>query len=188
MYLIFDVETNGLPKSFDAPPEEFPRVIQLAFQLYDEQRNLVDEFCQLIKPDGWEIPDEEFWFDNGYSTEKNLAEGMLIVQAMDRLLDAIGRARYRIAHNISFDSKVIRGELLRLNNPIEFPANKICTMMKSTKFCAIPSERGFKWPKLQELHKKLFDTQFDSAHDALADVKATAKCFFELLDRKVIVL
>lgn len=39
---------------------------------------------------------------------------------------------------------------------------------------------GFNGPILQELHNHLFNEDFDGAHDALADVKATARCFFEL--------
>jgi len=43
-----------------------------------------------------------------------------------------------------------------------------------------------KFPTLEELHTVLFGENFQGAHDALADVRATAKCFFELLRRNVI--
>ena len=59
-------------------------------------------------------------------------------------------------------------------------------MQASTDYCAIPSNSpygGYKWPKLEELYRKLFGCMFDNAHDALADVEATKKCYFELLDR-----
>jgi len=52
--------------------------------------------------------------------------------------------------------------------------------MKSTNYCGILGEYGVKWPKLRELHIKLFGTEFDGAHDASADIAATKKCFFEL--------
>ena len=38
MYLIFDTETTGLPKRFDAPitdTDNWPRCIQIAWQLHD---------------------------------------------------------------------------------------------------------------------------------------------------------
>ena len=38
----------------------------------------------------------------------------------------------------------------------------------------------FKYPKLWELHKKLFDEYFIWAHDAMTDVEATLRCFVEL--------
>jgi len=53
-------------------------------------------------------------------------------------------------------------------------------MESSTNYCAIQGPYGYKWPKLSELHYKLFRTGFDEAHDAAVDIKATAKCFWEL--------
>lgn len=44
------------------------------------------------------------------------------------------------------------------------PKNKICTMESTTDFCAIKGPRAYKWPKLSELHYKLFSTGFDQAH------------------------
>lgn len=55
-----------------------------------------------------------------------------------------------------------------------------CTMQASTNLCKIPGPYGFKYPTLQELHKHLFEVGFDGAHDAMVDVLACAKCFFEL--------
>ena len=56
----------------------------------------------------------------------------------------------------------------------------------SEKFCKIPGKYGYKWPTLSELHLKLFDFDFEGAHDALLDVKACAKCLFELERKKVV--
>ncbi len=58
--------------------------------------------------------------------------------------------------------------------------NKICTMEKTTIFCAIDGPYGYKWPKLSELYYKLFRTGFKEAHNAAIDITATAKCFWEL--------
>jgi DNA polymerase III epsilon subunit-like protein len=58
-------------------------------------------------------------------------------------------------------------------------------MLGSTDFCAIVGNYGFKWPKLQELHHILFKKQFEGSHDALVDVRACAKCYFELRKREV---
>jgi hypothetical protein len=48
--------------------------------------------------------------------------------------------------------------------------------------CALPPYKNgaYKWPKLGELHRKLFRTELSEAHDAGVDVTATMKCFFEL--------
>jgi len=53
-------------------------------------------------------------------------------------------------------------------------------MEKSTVFCAINGPMGYKWPTLSELHYKLFNTYYVDKHNAYNDIKATAKCFWEL--------
>jgi hypothetical protein len=53
-------------------------------------------------------------------------------------------------------------------------------MQKSTNFCKIPGPDGFKWPKLSELHIRLFGEDFEDAHDAASDINATAKCFWKM--------
>jgi hypothetical protein len=54
--------------------------------------------------------------------------------------------------------------------------------MKTTvDFCALQGNGlRFKYPKLWELHKKLFGEYFSWAHDAMVDVEATQRCFLEL--------
>ena len=58
-------------------------------------------------------------------------------------------------------------------------------MQGSTDFCAIVGNYGYKWPKLQELHKELFGYPFEGDHDALVDVRACVRCYFELRKREV---
>ncbi len=55
-------------------------------------------------------------------------------------------------------------------------------MIQGTDILKIPSRKGsgYKWPKLEELHNFLFKEGFDGAHDALNDVMATSKCYFEM--------
>src|SRR5690606_26610148 len=95
------------------------------------------------------------------------------------------RCEYLVAHNMSFDMNVVGAEMIRLGVTSPKKLEKICTMKTSTSFCGLPRN---KWPKLEELHEKLFGEKFEDAHDALADVRACARCFFELLNRKVIYL
>jgi DNA polymerase III epsilon subunit-like protein len=54
-------------------------------------------------------------------------------------------------------------------------------MKNSTQYCRINGRYGeYKWPTLSELHKKLFGYDFEKAHNALADIEATAKCFWKM--------
>ena len=59
-------------------------------------------------------------------------------------------------------------------------------MHSTTDFCAIEGYYGHKWPKLEELYFKLFGSNFDNAHSAIADIEATAKCFWELKSRSIL--
>lgn len=100
------------------------------------------------------------------------------------------RSQYLIAHNITFDKGVVGAECLRYNMPEVLEniklIDRIDTMKKTIDFCAIPSQYGFKFPKLSELYFKLFGRNFEDAHDALVDVRAMVECFFELKKREII--
>lgn len=63
---------------------------------------------------------------------------------------------------------------------------KICTMRETIEFCNLPGSHGLKFPKLAELYYKLFAKNFDNAHDAKADIDATAECFWSLKQRGII--
>lgn len=193
MYLFFDTETNGLPKDWKAKMsnvDNWPRIIQFGFQVYDSTRQLVMESKELIVPDGWEIPNAKFWIDNGYSTEQNKLMGVPIHKSLQRFLHYYALSKIMIAHNMNFDYNVVGAEMLRLKLRAENKLERICTMEKTTDFLKLPGGKfgGYKFPKLEELYRFLFKEDFDGAHDALADVRATARCFFELVDRGIIVL
>lgn len=196
--LFFDTETNGLPKNYKASYSDlknWPRVIQLAWQLIDcETEKVIRQGCSLVKPDKWKIPNHpvhgKFWIENGYSTEKNMAEGKPAKILLQDLADAMAEADFLVAHNVTFDTPIVAAEMIRYAVKSGKRLPKYCTMQASTAFCAIPhaNGKGHKWPKLIELHKKLFKVEFDGAHDALADVSACAKCFFELVRLKVLIV
>ncbi len=59
MYLIFDTETTGLPQNFNAPlsdSDNWPRMVQIAWQLHDENGELIENQDYIIKPEGYDIP------------------------------------------------------------------------------------------------------------------------------------
>lgn len=183
MYLLFDTETTGLPKNWKAPVSDvnnWPRMVQLAWLLYDDGGNLLNERDYLIKPEGYTIPENVVKI-HGISTEKALTEGKELRAVLNEFISFIEQANYLVAHNISFDEKIVGCEFVRcsISNPID-SKKKICTMLKSTNYVGIQGQYGYKWPNLSELHYKLFKTNFTEAHNAAADIKATAKCFWEL--------
>jgi DNA polymerase III subunit epsilon len=189
MYLFFDTETTGLPLSWQAPLEDldnWPRLVQLAWILTDESGNDIDNKSRIIKPENFIIPESASRV-HGITTDFATKKGITLKRALTEFKNAIDGAKTVIAHNVSFDEKIIGAEFLRKKVKTGFfDLPKICTMQGSTNFCKIENGHGFKWPKLMELHQILFDESFEGAHDAKADVRACARCFFELRRRGVI--
>lgn len=190
MYLFFDTETTGLPKNYNAPIEDldnWPRLVQLAWQLYNKDGELVSEKECIIKPEGFIIPEQSSNV-HGITTERAISEGVDLTSSLAKFSQAIEDSLVLVAHNINFDEKIIGSEFLRKgidNNLKAIP--KICTMQTTTDLCKIPGSYGrYKWPKLSELHIELFGKDFEDAHDALVDVKACARCFFQLKDRGIL--
>jgi len=183
MYLFFDTETTGLPRNYKAPITDFdnwPRMIQIAWLIYDHRENLLIEKQYIIKPEGFTIPKAASDV-HGITTARAKKEGIALSFALQEFAADLHKAEFILAHNISFDEKIVGAEFLRkeISNTL-FDLPHICTMHTSTDYCKIPGKFGYKWPNLTELYFKLFGKSFDNAHDALADVKACADCFFEL--------
>lgn len=183
LFLFFDTETTGIPLDWRAPAtdlDNWPRVVQLAWELYDESATQLSSAVSLIKPDGFTIPADASRV-HGITTERALADGRDISDVLQEFLLCVPGATL-VAHNIAFDEPVLEAEYFRLGMQTPFAEQrKLCTMLSSTKFCRIRNTRGgLKWPRLEELHTHLFGSAFDGAHDATNDVTACARCFFEL--------
>lgn len=183
MYLFFDTETTGLPRNWKAPVtnlNNWPRLVQLAYLFYDENGNKISGGDFIIKPDGFIIPAAVTRI-HGISHEKAVNEGVLLNDVLLNFQSLIEEAEVLVAHNMSFDEKIVGAEFLRVGMTNSIPAKrKICTMQSTTSFCGLDGPYGYKWPKLSELHYKLFRTGFEEAHNAAVDINATAKCFWEL--------
>lgn len=191
MFLVFDTETTGLPLDYNAPMNDldnWPRVIQLAWALYDKKGTLIDSREDLIKPDGWFIPEEKFWIENGFNQLKSTIEGIPVREALVPFINQIKKTKYLVAHNMSYDYPILGAECIREKLKSGHQPNRICTKDSSTDYCKLPGKYGYKWPTLSELHIKLFGKDFDGGHDAMEDVKACARCLFELIDRKIITI
>lgn len=186
MYLILDCETTGLPKRWDAPVSDvhnWPRAIQVAWSLFDEAGRCLESVLRLVRPDGFEIP-LDVQRIHGITTERALAEGGPIGQVLRELSLAVEKADVLVAHNLKFDERILSAEYIRNNLPLPFGDQKrFCTMERTTDLCRLPGSRGYKWPSLSQLYRELFQTTFEDAHDAGADVAACAKCFLELKKR-----
>ena len=190
VYLFFDTETTGLPKDYNAPSWDLDnwscRLVQLSWIMKDDNQTLLSQGDLIIKPDGFEIPVESSQI-HGITTEIAKEKGVDLKKAVYYFLGACRMADLIVGHNVNYDMHVVGAELIRTwgKDFIEkLPTAD--TMLSSIEFCKIPGKYGYKWPKLMELHNKLFGCDFEDAHNSFADISATEKCFWELRKKKLI--
>ena len=191
MYLIFDTETTGLPKRWDAPisdTDNWPRCIQIAWQLHDEMGNCIEHQDYLVQPKGFNIPYDAEKI-HGISTELAVEQGIPLTDVLDRFKIALSKAKFIVGQNVGFDVNIMGAEFYRSGvstNMDAMPVLDTCTET-TAQLCKIPGGRGgkFKLPTLTELYEFLFGEAFNEAHNATADVEATARCFFELIRKQI---
>jgi DNA polymerase-3 subunit alpha len=191
MYLIFDTETTGLPKNWNAPVEDldnWPRLVQLAWQLHGSKGELIKAGNHIVKPDGFTIPFNSEKI-HGISTKMAEELGKPLDEVLKEFADDLAQTKTIIGHNLDFDVNVMGAEFLRRNmaNVVK-DMPRIDTMRDTVDYCAIPGGRGgkYKFPTLTELHTKLFGEGFGDAHDAAYDVHATTRVFFGLIRERVV--
>ena len=190
LILAFDTETTGLARWKDNPghPAQ-PDIIQIAAILSDSER-IYAEFKALVNPADvhpeWDMGVEAAAV-HGVTREQVELAG-IPTQAMNRvMMGLIDRADHVVCHNVDFDKKMFQIALTR-SGTLALPAldrftNKptYCTMKRATNLCKLPSEKGgYKWPRLSELYQHLFGEGFEGAHDAMNDIRATVRCYWEL--------
>ncbi len=190
MYLIFDTETTGLPKHFNAPisdTDNWPRCVQIAWQLHDEFGKLIEHNDFIIQPDGYNIPFESEKI-HGISTQLSEVKGTPLPEVLSHFNKVLEQATFIIGHNVKFDMNVMGCEFYRMNTETILSEKSVLdTMSEATAaVCQIPGGRHkYKYPTLTELYEHLFDTAFVEAHNATADVEATTRCFFELIRQRI---
>jgi DNA polymerase-3 subunit alpha len=191
MYLIFDTETTGLPKRWDAPitdTNNWPRCIQIAWQLHDDMGKLIEHQDYLVKPEGFNIPYDAERI-HGISTELAEAEGISLAEVLEKFNISLAKAKFIVGQNLGFDINIMGCEFHRIG--VESPMASLPVLDTCTEVTAsllqLPGGRGgkFKLPTLTELHSYLFNRPFAEAHNATADVEATTRCFLELIRREV---
>ncbi|MDE5418405.1 DNA polymerase III subunit alpha [Labilibaculum sp. DW002] len=185
MFLIFDTETTGLPKKWKAPLSDFenwPRMVQLAWQCHDIEGNFLFAKNHVITPDGYTIP-EDVVAVHGITTEIAQEKGIPLKDALLDFMEDVKKSNFIIGHNVSFDINIAGCELLRCEMEEQelVNASSLDTMTGSKEYCDLKRKGQLKNPTLTELHMKLFGVPFAEAHNAAADVEATSRCFLELI-------
>jgi len=186
-YCVLDIETTGLPitQGFDAyhPPYHFEmydpsRMIQLSWLMYDESGAELKSVMRVVKPDGFEILNGEF---HGVTPERAQETGVPVGDVLVELADALRECDAIVGHNAAFDVAIIRSEMCRAGDFIgeerlaKMPVR--CTMKMGKTFLG-----GTKYPKLKDLYKEMFGEEPQLQHDAEADARASAMCFFKMVN------
>jgi DNA polymerase III subunit alpha len=191
MYIVFDTETTGLPKNFDLPytdTDNWPRCVQIAWQLHDDMGRLIEAKDYIVSPNGFDIPYDAERI-HGISTALAEKLGTPLEFVMDKFNEALSKAEFIVGQNVGFDVNVLGCEFVRLDKST--PLHSMPVLDTCTEFTAdllkLPGGRHgrYKLPNLTELHQYLFNIPFSEAHNATADVEATARCFFELVRRRL---
>jgi len=199
MYLFFDTETTGLPTKKSPTDLTQARIIQLGAILTSAEGEILEELNTLVQIGTTPINPYAL-AAHGISAERANAEGISLKEAFEKLHGLTTNSQCLVCHNYNFDFKLIELTAAQIATQYDDPTTSdlmlgdikeipfYCTMVQSKEFCALPfagNRKGFKFPKLTELHTILFEEEFSGVHDAMADVTATMKCFFELRKRGV---
>jgi DNA polymerase III epsilon subunit-like protein len=187
---VFDTETTDLITDWKKPSEgpDQPHIVSLTGLLVDDQtREIVDSVNVLVKPLNWEISEGAF-ATHGITRERAMDEGILEEEALEMFTSLNMRATLRIAHNTTFDNRIVRIAQKRYwpeEDPIfaelmrSWKEDKnlyYCTMMQYTK------KFGGKWPKLTEAYERLIGRPMEDAHSSLGDAKACMEVYFKLIE------
>lgn len=186
MYLIFDTETTGLPKNFNAPitdTDNWPRMVQIAWQLHDKEGRLLENEDFIIRPEGYDIPFSSQRI-HGISTKMAMEEGVDLTEVLLKFKEALSKSKVVVGHNVIFDYNIVGAEFFRkeIANNLQ-TTHSADTMVLGTDYCKLGGGKNgrYKSPRLEELYEKLYGEKFDEAHNAAADVNATAQVFFEMV-------
>ena len=111
--IIFDTETTGLPSRWNAPYNEWPRMVSLAYMLCEDNGKVIDQMELIIKPDGYTIPKEASDI-HGITHEIAEQQGNDLKLVLIKLLTLVEIADLIVFHNQSFDVGIITGEQMRM--------------------------------------------------------------------------
>lgn len=205
-FLVFDTETTGLPKTKYISPSTldlWPYIVQFSYVIYDSSLNdIVLSKDYIIKLPESILISEDCSKIHGITNEISNNNGITINEVLNEFFYYLRGADKLIGHNISFDINMIKIELLRIiHNKLDTPKqiklykfdlhyitnykNIYCTLQESIDFCNIKAINKFgkeylKYPKLIELHQKLFNSSPNNLHNSFNDILVTLRCFMKL--------
>jgi len=191
--LVFDTETTGLlPKGYNVNKSDLknlPYIVQLSFIVYDQETNkVVVTYDSVIKVPETVTITEETSNIHGITNAISRNNGLNIIDALEILKIVIDNVNCIVAHNFDFDINMLSIECMRNYVDIEILKNDpliVCTMKQSKNLCniVVKGRNGnnyVKYPRLEELHDKLFGNKPNNLHNSFNDVIVCLRCYFKL--------
>ena len=190
--LVFDTETTGLfpPRNEIA---KYPYIVQISWFIYDYGDNKIksmnDHIIKLAP--NMVIPQQSIDV-HGITNEIMNTRGIDIQETLFRFVSDIKTCAMIIAHNINFDKRVINVELMRngfSKSLTELRRKEFCTMKKGMDVCKLTMQSYYskkripKFPRLTELHDKLFEKSPKNIHNALIDILMCFRCYYKMTQK-----
>lgn len=177
-HMIFDTETTSLIQNSLQPLKKQPRIVEFfGLVLKDKIEGGFEEVETIYSrfdPEGTPMHPEATKA-TGITSEMLIGEP-LFAKFTTLLKRTIESCDVVVAHNLSFDMAIVDFEMKRANQTVGWPAGRICTVE------ATESMKGYRL-NLGTLHTELFGAGFEKAHSAEHDVRATARCYQELIKK-----
>ena len=185
--LFYDTETTGLISK-----SNFPYIVQFSYIIYDmDTKTIILKYDEIIHlPELIEIPEESTKIHH-ITTVMSKDSTVEILECLKEFIENCKTVDLIVGHNLLFDNQMVIGELKRQNQDdlidVFSKLTFYCTMQETTKFCNILattkmlSRKYIKYPKLIELHDKLFgeNTLTIPLHNSFNDVMVCFKCYFK---------
>ena len=205
--LVFDTETTGLPKSKIISPDtlnQWPHIVQFSFVIYDTELNdIVVAIDNIVKlTDTGIVISEDSIKLHGITHEISQTKGVKLSKLLHMFCTYLKNVDVLVGHNVSFDINLVKIEILRLIYSSHISDDKIikyknnlhvltnftnvyCTMQNAIEFCGIKLTDKFgkeynKFPKLMELHQKLFNSVPNNLHNSFNDILITLRCYVKM--------
>ena len=187
-YLFYDTETSGFisgKKTFNDPTQAF--AVQLGALLCDEKGNELKELNKIIKANGRYINPHTIEI-HGITDEISETKGIEEVEVLEEYALLLENEPIRVCHNVKFDEKFLE-QMFQRNIDKLSDYGRSRYFLESILFCIMQDKRIKKWcdlknvrgaikpPKLKELYMLLFKKNFEDAHNAMADTRATKNVF-----------
>ena len=187
----YDTETTGLPNwKIPSDDESQPHLVSLtAIQCNADTEEIIQRVDLIVKSEGWEREEKAFeahQITKEYSIEVGVQEITAVTALLELCLGSV-----RVAHNRTFDQRIIRIALKRyidhfgyelLDNWAEKDDHE-CTMLAAKPIMELPpyGRWGWKNPKLEEAYKFFCGKELgENAHSSIFDTQACMEIYFAM--------